>query len=454
MTGASFVLRDTATMLRRNLLHARRYPSLTLLVAAMPVIFYLIFVYVFGSTLGDGLPGVVGGRDAYIAYLTPGILIVTVASGVSSTAIVIAMDKHEGIVLRFRTMSIPRAAVLAGHVVNGMLQTMLSILLVIAVAVLTGFRPTTGLIEIAGAIGMIAVASFAFTWLAVPIGLVSNSVETASNLPLPLLLLPFFGSGFVPPESMPWPISWFAAYQPFTPMIETVRGLLLGTPIGWNGAIALGWCAFIGLVGYLCAMRLYDRDPVPGLARLEDDNRRLTRAAHRERVEVAVARVLPDLVPQPIALLAGGSSGPHGARSGLQLDTRVRIRLEVQPPGGLRARPAVHRQRHQVRPVLDVGDDRRSSLPRATTDRLQPQVADLIARLRQRQPATAAAEPMDGAMPDPRSADEPAWREPRAGLDRRLVDGRGGHAESPTRSIGQPFGMLVRSIRRKGIHTA
>ena len=263
MTGASFVLRDTATMLRRNFLHARRYPSLTLLVAAMPVIFYLIFVFVFGATLGDGLPGVLGGRDAYVAYLTPGILIVTVASGVSSTAIVIAMDKHEGIVLRFRTMSIPRAAVLAGHVVNGLLQTMLSIVLVIVVAVLTGFRPTTSLVEIAGAIGMIAVASFAFTWLAVPLGLVSNSVETASNLPLPLLLLPFFGSGFVPPESMPFPISWFAEYQPFTPMIETVRGLLLGTPIGWSGAIALGWCAVIGLGGYLWAMRLYDRDPVP-----------------------------------------------------------------------------------------------------------------------------------------------------------------------------------------------
>ena len=241
----TFVLQDTATMLRRNLLHARRYPSLTLLVAAIPVIFYLIFVFVFGSTLGDGLPGAVGGRDEYIAYLTPGILIVTVANGISSMAIVIAMDKHEGIVLRFRTMSIPRAAVLAGHVVNGVLQTMFSIVLVIGVAVLTGFRPTTSPLEIAGAIGMLAIASFAFSWLAVPMGLVSNSVETASNLPLPILLLPFFGSAFVPPESMPWPISWFAEYQPFTPMIETVRGLLLGTPIGWSGVIALGWCAAI-----------------------------------------------------------------------------------------------------------------------------------------------------------------------------------------------------------------
>jgi ABC-2 type transport system permease protein len=259
----TFVLHDTATMLRRNLLHARRYPSLTLLVAAMPVIFYLIFVFVFGSTLGDGLPGGIGGRDAYVAYLTPGILIVTVASGVSSTAIVIAMDKHEGIVLRFRTMSIPRAAVLAGHVVNGLLQTMFSILLVIAVAVLTGFRATTSPLEIAAAIGMLAIASFAFTWLAIPLGLVSNSVETASNLPLPLLLLPFFASGFVPPESMPWPLSWFAEYQPFTPMIETVRGLLLGTPIGWSGVIALGWCAFITVVGFCGAMRLYNRDPVP-----------------------------------------------------------------------------------------------------------------------------------------------------------------------------------------------
>ena len=173
------------------------------------------------------------------------------------------MDKHEGIVLRFRTMSIPRGAVLAGHVVNGLLQTMLSILLVLGVAVLTGFRPTTSPLEIAGAIGMVAIASFAFTWLAVPLGLVSNSVETASNLPLPLVLLPFFGSGFVPPESMPWPISWFAEYQPFTPMIETVRGLLLGTPIGWSAVIALGWCAVIALGGYLWSMRLYNRDPIP-----------------------------------------------------------------------------------------------------------------------------------------------------------------------------------------------
>ncbi len=259
----TFVLQDTATMLRRNLLHARRYPSLTLLVAAIPVIFYLIFVFVFGSTLGDGLPGAIGGRDEYIAYLTPGILILTVANGISSMAIVIAMDKHEGIVLRFRTMSIPRGAVLAGHVVNGVLQTMFSILLVIGVALLTGFRPTTSPLEIAGAIGMLAVASFAFSWLAVPMGLVSNSVETASNLPLPILLLPFFGSAFVPPESMPWPLSWFAEYQPFTPMIETVRGLLLGTPIEWSGVIALGWCAAITAVGIWGALRLYHRDPVP-----------------------------------------------------------------------------------------------------------------------------------------------------------------------------------------------
>lgn len=262
MNGA-LVLQDTATMLRRNLLHARRYPSLTLLVAAMPVVFYLIFVFVFGSTLGDGLPGA-GGRDEYIAYLTPGILILTVASGVSSVAIVIAMDKHEGIVLRFRTMSIPRSAVLAGHVVGGVLQTMFSILLVIGIALLVGFRTTTGPLEITAAIGILAVATFAFTWLGIALGLLSNSVETASNLPLPLMLLPFFGSGFVPPESMPWPISWFAAYQPFTPMIESVRGLLLGTPIGWSAVIALGWCALIALAGYAWSMRLYNRDPVPG----------------------------------------------------------------------------------------------------------------------------------------------------------------------------------------------
>jgi ABC-2 type transport system permease protein len=248
-------------MLRRNLLHARRYPSLTLMVAAIPVVFLLLFVFVFGSTLGDGLPGANGGRAAYIAYVVPGVLIMGIAGSATSTAIAVGMDLHEGIVARFRTMSIPRSAVLTGHVLGSLLQTMFSLLLVLAVSLLIGFRPSGGPLEFMAAIGMLALVTFAITWLSVPLGLVSDSVETASNLPMPLLFLPFLGSGFVPTESMPDVLRWFADYQPFTPIIETVRGLLLGTPIGWRGALAVGWCVVLTLLGYLWAMRLYDRDP-------------------------------------------------------------------------------------------------------------------------------------------------------------------------------------------------
>ena len=260
MTTLPLVLADSATMLRRNLLHARRYPSMTLIVAAVPVIIYLLFVFVFGSTLGDGLAGPIGGRDAYIAYVTPGILMMAIAGGTQSTAITVSMDMTEGIIARFRTMSIPRAAVLAGHVIGNMLQTLLGLAFVIAVALLVGFRPTTSPIEVLGAVGMLVLAAFAFTWLAVPLGLVAKTVEAASNLPMPLILLPFFGSGFVPTESMPEPVAWFAEHQPFTPIIETIRGLLLGTPIGTSWISAIAWCVAISLGGYLWSMRAYARD--------------------------------------------------------------------------------------------------------------------------------------------------------------------------------------------------
>lgn len=261
MNSLSLALADSRTMLRRNLVHAKRYPSMTLLVAGIPIVIYLLFVYVFGSTLGDGLE-VAGGREAYIAYVVPGILVMGIAGGAQSTAISVAMDMTKGIIARFRTMSIPRAAVVGGHVASSVIQTVLMLFAVLAVALLTGFRPTTGPVEWLGALGMLAIAAFAFTWLSVALGLVSDSVETASNLPMPLILLPFFGSGFVPTESMPPVVAFFAEYQPFTPIIETVRGLLVGTPIGWSAVLALGWCALISLGGYLWSMRLYNRDPI------------------------------------------------------------------------------------------------------------------------------------------------------------------------------------------------
>ena len=261
MTALSYVMTDSATMLRRNLVHMRRYPSLTLFIAGIPVVLLLLFVYVFGGTLGAGLGGVAGGRDAYLAYVVPGILLMTIAGVAQGTAISVAMDMTEGIVARFRTMAISRASVLIGHVVGSIIQTILAIAVVMAVALLLGFRPTTTPVAWVAAAGLLALTALAITWLSVALGMSTQSVETASNLPMFLMLLPFLGSGFVPTRTMPDGLRWFAENQPFTPIIETLRGLLFGTPIGNSGVIAVAWCVAISLVGFLWARRLYERDP-------------------------------------------------------------------------------------------------------------------------------------------------------------------------------------------------
>jgi ABC-2 type transport system permease protein len=263
MSTLSYAVTDSATMLRRSLRHMLRYPSMTLQLIGIPVIFLLIFVYVFGGTLGAGLGGVSGGRSAYVSYVTPGIILLTVAAASTSTAISVAMDMTEGIIARFRTMAISRASVLTGHVLGSMIQSMLSIVVVLGVALLIGFRPTAGPVAWIAVIGVLAMTTFALTWLSVAFGLVSKSVEAASNLPMLLVLLPFLGSGFVPTHSMPAGLRWFAEYQPFTPVTETLRGLLLGAPIGNNAIISAAWCAGIALLAYLWAKRLFSRDPRP-----------------------------------------------------------------------------------------------------------------------------------------------------------------------------------------------
>jgi ABC-2 type transport system permease protein len=264
MTALSYAVTDSATMLRRQLRHMLRYPSMTLLLVGMPIVFLLLFVYVFGGTLGAGLGGHAGARADYVNYVTPGIILVTVASAAQGTAISVAMDMTEGIIARFRTMAIARVSVLTGHVLASMIQTMLSIAVVIGVALLIGFRPTAGPGDWITAIGVLAMITLALTWLSVALGMVSKSVETASNLPMPLLLLPFLGSGFVPTDSMPTGVRWFADYQPFTPVTETLRASLMGTPTHHHSALlAIAWSAGLGLVGYLWAKRLFNRDPTP-----------------------------------------------------------------------------------------------------------------------------------------------------------------------------------------------
>jgi ABC-2 type transport system permease protein len=260
MSTLTYAVADSATMLRRQLRHMQRYLSMTVMLVAMPIVFLLLFVYVFGGTLGAGL-GPSGGRAEYLEYVVPGILLLAVTTGAFGPAISVAMDMTEGIVARFKTMAISRPSVLTGHVLGNLIQTMLSLTVVIGVALLIGFRPTATPVEWVAAAGVLAMITFALAWLCVAFGLVAKTVEAASNLPQPLVFLPFLGSGFVPTDSMPTWLRWFAEYQPFTPIMETVRGLLVGTAIGNSALLAVAWCAAIALVGYVWAKRLYNRDP-------------------------------------------------------------------------------------------------------------------------------------------------------------------------------------------------
>ncbi len=263
MSALAYTVTDSRTMLRRNLRRLIRYPSLTLMLVGMPIVFLLLFVYVFGGQLGAGLGrGLAGGhtgRAGYLNYVTPGILLMTVAAAVQGTAIVVAMDMTAGIIDRFRTMAIARACVLTGHVLASLIQTLISIAIVLGVAIALGFRPHADAAHWLAAVGVIMLFAFALIWLATALGLAAKSVETASNTPMFLTLLPFLGSAFVPTNTMPAGLRQFATYQPFTPVTETLRGLLTGTPIGNNAIGALAWSVGIALVSYLWAKRLYNR---------------------------------------------------------------------------------------------------------------------------------------------------------------------------------------------------
>jgi ABC-2 type transport system permease protein len=263
MASLAYTVNDSATMFRRNVRRLTRYPSLTLMLAGMPIVFLLLFVYVFGGQLGHGLSsslsGGHSGRSGYLNYLTPGIVLMTVAAAVQGTAIVVAMDMTGGIIDRFRTMAIARSAVLTGHVLASLVQTVAGVAVVIGVALALGFRPTAGPGHWLAAVGLLLLFAFALIWLATALGLAAKSVETASNTPMFLTLLPFLGSGFVPTSTMPDGLQQFARYQPFSPVTETLRGLLTGTHIGANGLGAVAWSVGIALGSYLWARRLYAR---------------------------------------------------------------------------------------------------------------------------------------------------------------------------------------------------
>ncbi|MFZ1995947.1 MAG: ABC transporter permease [Solirubrobacteraceae bacterium] len=260
MSALAYTVSDARTMLRRNLKHQRRYPSVTLMLVGMPIVFLLLFVFVFGGQLGAGLgmhPH--GDRTAYLTYVVPGILIMTVASAALGTALSVAMDMTEGIIDRFRTMAIARSAVLTGHVLGSLIQTVIGLAIVLVVALAIGYRPTAAPLAWLAAVGVLLLFALALVCLSAALGLAAKSVETASNTPMFLTLLPLLSSGFVPTVTMPDGLRQFAEYQPYTPVTQTVRGLLTGTPSGSHAIAAIAWSLGIAAVSALWAVRLYDR---------------------------------------------------------------------------------------------------------------------------------------------------------------------------------------------------
>nr|WSW65853.1 ABC transporter permease [Streptomyces sp. NBC_00995] len=262
MSSLSLAVRDSNTMLRRNLLHAWRYPSGTLNLLLTPIMMLLLFVYIFGDVMSAGIGGGSADRSDYIAYIVPGLLLMTVGSTVIGAAVSVSVDMTQGLTARFRTMAIHRGSLLVGHVVGGVLQCVMSVVLVGAVGVAIGFRSTDATaLEWIAALGLITLFALALTWIAVGMGAASPNPEAAGNMAMPLILLPLISSAFIPADTMP---GWFqpiAEYQPFTPTIETLRGLLLGTAIGDNGWIAIAWCVGLAVLGYRWSTAQFNRDP-------------------------------------------------------------------------------------------------------------------------------------------------------------------------------------------------
>jgi ABC-2 type transport system permease protein len=236
-------------MLGRELKHTIRFPLLLIGSILAPIVFLLLFVYILGGPIGAGLGG-----TPYVNYLVPGILMMTVAAGTGTTAINVCTDMTEGIVDRFRTMAITRGSVLTGHVGASVLRALVTTTIVTGVALLVGFRPEASVADWFAVAGIVVAFSFALAWLSVALGLGAKSVAGANGATLPIqFLLPFLSSAFVPADSMPAGVRWFTAHQPFTPVVESLRALLTGAPVGNTAYLALAWCAVIAVGGYLWA---------------------------------------------------------------------------------------------------------------------------------------------------------------------------------------------------------
>lgn len=238
-------------MLRRNFKHIARNPTTVFNAVLMPVVVMLMFVYVFGDAFNVGVD--------YVDYATPGLLLLAVCYGLGSVAVSVNSDVTKGIINRFKVMDVPRSAVLTGHVVASVLTNMLAVAAIIGVGFLLGFSPSASLFDWLGVIGLVVLLSFAAGWLTIAMGLAAKSPETAGLASLPLVMLPFFSSAISPTDKMGPGVREFAEYQPFTPIIETLRGLLNGSPAAGDVIPALAWCVGIALVGYLWATSAFTK---------------------------------------------------------------------------------------------------------------------------------------------------------------------------------------------------
>jgi ABC-2 type transport system permease protein len=247
-----FLLRDTSALLGRSLRHILRSPDTIITTAVTPIVMLLMFVYVFGGAVDTG------GGD-YVDYLLPGILLITVASGVAYTALRLHTDVASGIFERFQSMPIARSALLWGHVLTSLIANLVSLALVVVVAVAIGFRSGAGPLAWLAVLGIVVLFTLALTWLAVIAGLLAKSPDGAGAFAYPLLFLPFVSSAFVPTDGMSGPVEWFAEHQPVTSIVDTLRALYAGAPLGDDVWIALGWCVGLLVAAWALALQAYRR---------------------------------------------------------------------------------------------------------------------------------------------------------------------------------------------------
>ncbi|WP_404430321.1 ABC transporter permease [Microbacterium lacus] len=243
---------DTAVLTGRSLRHILRSPDTIVTTALMPIAIMVLFVYVFGGAVDTG-------TESYVEYLLPGILLITIASGVAYTAYRLFLDLSGGIVERFQSMPIARSSVLWAHVLTSLVANVASLVVVVGVALIMGFRSGASVLEWLAIAGILILFTLAVTWIAVIAGLSAKSVDGASAFSYALIFLPFLSSAFVPTETMPGPVRWFAENQPVTSIVDSMRALLSGQPVGGELWVALAWCGGILIVAYVIATTLYRR---------------------------------------------------------------------------------------------------------------------------------------------------------------------------------------------------